>query len=48
VLGWDDLFMGFDPEQGIIAGSRWERAIEEAASRCKAALCLISPSLANL
>jgi hypothetical protein len=34
--------MDFDPEQGIIAGHRWERASEEAASRCKAVLCLIS------
>ncbi len=40
--GWKDLFLDLDPERGIAAGERWERALNEAASRCEAVLCLIS------
>jgi hypothetical protein len=40
--GWDDLFLDIDPERGIAAGERWERALNEAASRCEAVLFLIS------
>jgi hypothetical protein len=40
--GWNDLFLDFDPERGIVAGARWERALNEAASRCEAVLFLIS------
>jgi CHASE2 domain-containing sensor protein len=40
--GWNDLFLDLDPERGIVAGERWERALNEAASRCEAVLFLIS------
>ena len=25
--GWDDVFIDLDPERGIAAGERWERAL---------------------
>src|SRR5262245_11893640 len=40
--GWDDLFLDLDPDRGIAAGERWERALNEAARRCEAVLFLIS------
>jgi TIR domain len=40
--GCDDLFLDLDPERGIAAGERWERALNEAARRCEAVLFLIS------
>src|SRR5262245_52708536 len=40
--GWHDLFLDLDPERGIAAGERWERALNEAARRCEAVLFLIS------
>src|ERR1700741_2002673 len=40
--GWSDVFLDVDPESGIAAGQRWERALIEAASRCEAVLLLIS------
>jgi formylglycine-generating enzyme required for sulfatase activity len=40
--GWDDVFLDLDPERGIAAGERWERALNEAASRCAAVLFLVS------
>jgi hypothetical protein len=40
--GWDDVFLDLDPERGIVAGERWERALNEAASRCDAVLFLVS------
>jgi WD40 repeat protein len=46
--GWDDLFLDLDPKRGIAAGERWERALNEAASRCEAVLCIVSkPWLAS-
>jgi hypothetical protein len=42
VEGWNDLFLDLDPERGIAAGERWERALNEAARRCEAVLFLIS------
>ena len=42
--GWNDVFLDLDPEQGIKAGERWERALNEAASRCEAVLFLVSRS----
>jgi hypothetical protein len=42
--GWNDLFLDLDPERGILAGERWERALNEAARRCEAVLFLISNS----
>lgn len=40
--GWDDLFLDLDPDRGITAGERWERALNEAAQRCEAVIFLIS------
>ena len=40
--GWDDVFLDLDPQRGISAGERWERALHEAASRCEAVLFLVS------
>src|SRR5580693_1266054 len=40
--GWDDVFLDLDPDHGIKAGERWERALNEAASRCEAVLFLVS------
>jgi formylglycine-generating enzyme required for sulfatase activity len=42
VEGWNDLFLDLDPDRGIKAGERWERAINEASSRCEAVLFLVS------
>jgi hypothetical protein len=36
--GWDDVFLDLDPERGIKAGERWDRALNEAASHCEAVL----------
>jgi WD40 repeat protein len=41
--GWDDQFLDLDPQQGITAGERWEKALHQAAGRCDAVLFLISP-----
>ncbi len=40
--GWDDVFLDLDPERGIAAGERWERALHEAAGRCEAVIFLVS------
>jgi formylglycine-generating enzyme required for sulfatase activity len=41
--GWkDEIFLDLDPNRGIAAGERWERALNEAASRCEAVLFLVS------
>ena len=40
--GWNDVFLDVDPDGGIAAGERWERALNEAASRCEAVLFLVS------
>jgi hypothetical protein len=40
--GWDDLFLDLDPERGIAAGERWERALNEAARQCEVVLFLMS------
>ncbi|MGO9171777.1 MAG: SUMF1/EgtB/PvdO family nonheme iron enzyme [Rhodomicrobium sp.] len=42
--GWSDLFLDLDPERGIAAGERWEKALNEAARRCEAVIFLISKS----
>jgi tetratricopeptide (TPR) repeat protein len=42
--GWNEVFLDLDPGRGIVAGERWERALNEAASRCEAVLFLISRS----
>jgi hypothetical protein len=40
--GWDDIFLDLDPERGIAAGERWERALHAAALRCEAVVFLVS------
>ena len=40
--GWNELFLDLDPDRGIAAGERWERALNEAARRCEAVLFLVS------
>lgn len=40
--GWDDVFLDLDPDRGIAAGERWERALHEAATRCEAVIFLVS------
>jgi hypothetical protein len=40
--GWDDVFLDLDPKRGIVAGERWERALNEAARRCEAVIFLVS------
>jgi len=36
------VFLDLDPTRGIAAGERWERSLNEAASRCEAVVFLIS------
>jgi tetratricopeptide (TPR) repeat protein len=45
--GWNEVFLDLDPVRGIAAGERWERALNEAASRCEAVLFLISHDWLN-
>ena len=46
--GWkDEIFLDLDPQRGIVAGERWERALNEAASRCEAVLFLVSRAWLN-
>ena len=41
--GWkDEIFLDLDPNRGIAAGERWERALHAAANRCEAVLFLVS------
>ena len=40
--GWEDVFLDLDPERGIVAGERWERALHAAANRCEAVIFLVS------
>ncbi len=45
--GWDEIFLDLDPERGIAAGERWEKALHRAASRCDAVLFLVSRQWLN-
>ena len=40
----NDVFLDLDPERGIAAGERWERALHAAASSCEAVIFLVSGS----
>ena len=40
--GWNEVFLDLDPERGIVGGERWERALNDAASRCEAVIFVIS------
>lgn len=42
--GWDDVFLDLDPKRGIVAGERWEHALNEAADRCEAIIFLVTRS----
>ncbi len=42
--GWNDVFLDLDPDRGISAGERWDRALHEAAMRCEAVIFLVSKS----
>ena len=46
--GWDDVFLDVDPDRGIAAGQRWERALNEAAHRCEAVLFVVVARVAGL
>jgi hypothetical protein len=39
--GFDDVFLDLDPQRGIAAGERWERALNKAAQQCEAVLFLV-------
>ena len=40
--GWNDVFLDLDPERGIAAGERWERALHAAVNTCEAVIFLVS------
>lgn len=40
--GWDDVFLDVDPDRGMHAGERWERALYDRTSECEAVLFLVS------
>lgn len=42
--GFDDLFLDLGPVRGIVAGERWERALNEASNCCQAVVFHISRS----
>jgi hypothetical protein len=42
--GWDDTFLDIDAKDGLSPGERWKDALRNAADRCEAVLCLISPT----
>ena len=44
--GWSDLFLDLDPERGLKAGDRWQKARKRAAEHCEMVIFLISPSWA--
>ena len=46
--GWSDVFLDLDPERGIAAGERWERALHDAANRCEAVIFLVSANWLGL
>jgi hypothetical protein len=41
--GWDDTFLDIHAKDGLSPGERWKDALKNAADRCEAVLCLISP-----
>jgi hypothetical protein len=41
--GWDDVFLDLDPERGLKAGERWQKALKQAAEHCEMVVFLISP-----
>jgi hypothetical protein len=45
--GWDDIFLDVDPERGIAAGERWERALNQAATGARRC-CFSSRGLGSI
>ncbi len=41
--GWHDVFLDIDPERGLVASDRWQRALNAAIGRCRAVIFLLSP-----
>ncbi len=42
--GWHDVFLDIDVKDGLRPGERWKDALKNAADRCEAVLCLVSPT----
>jgi hypothetical protein len=42
--GWDDVFLDIDPQRGLAPGDRWQKALRQAADRCEAVICVVSPA----
>ena len=40
----DEIFLDLDPRGGILPGQRWKDALRQAATRCEAVICLLSPN----
>lgn len=45
--GWDEYFLDVQPNHGLAPGERWLAALKQAAHRCEAVICLISPAWRN-
>jgi len=45
--GWDEYFLDVEPNRGLVPGERWLAALRQAADRCEAVICLISPAWRN-
>jgi tetratricopeptide (TPR) repeat protein len=41
--GFEDFFIDIDQDRGFVPGQRWQIELKNAADRCEAVLCLISP-----
>jgi formylglycine-generating enzyme required for sulfatase activity len=41
--GWNDVFLDIDPERGLVAADRWQKALNAAIGRCRAVIFLLSP-----
>ena len=41
--GWHDVFLDIDPERGLVAADRWQKALNGAIGRCRAVIFLLSP-----
>src|SRR4029077_16982631 len=43
----DEIFLDLDPHTGIGPGERWKDALNKAAPRCEAVICLLSQNWLN-
>jgi hypothetical protein len=41
--GWNDVFLDIDPESGLVAADRWQKALNAAIARRRAVIFLLSP-----